>query len=343
MGFVYADEKLKRSELASTPLSSVRRPTLTGGTYADQVAALAPVQMQGGRSDVNGIHSLAARGTVGSGAQLPHLEKIQMAFGSHDVSRVETYTGGRAAEANRSMGADAYATGNKIAFRHSPDLHTAAHEAAHIVQQRAGVSLKGGVGVAGDRYESHADRVADAVVKGESAQGLLDQFSGRGAPSKGIQQSPASDYQKLLNKRSLAASWVDHFRNMNGLLADAFSTPALAQTRSGLTKLKNAVIVMDNISKLETLYTGLSALASKSPAKAVQRYLARPNAGNQSAVLNDFGQVLNGIGAFASFVPIAGPAFGMIMSGATRLIGGASRNIHYRNERALWRHGLEFR
>jgi hypothetical protein len=39
-----------------------------------------------------------------------------------------------------------YATGNHVAFKGAPNLHTAAHEAAHVVQQRGGVQLKGGVG-----------------------------------------------------------------------------------------------------------------------------------------------------------------------------------------------------
>lgn len=75
------------------------------------------------------------------------------------------------------MGAEAYATGNDVAFRASPDLHTAAHEAAHVVQQRGSVQLAGGVGQAGDSYEQHADAVADAVVAGRSAEALLGRVS----------------------------------------------------------------------------------------------------------------------------------------------------------------------
>jgi len=48
-----------------------------------------------------------------------------------------------------------------------------AHEAAHVIQQRGGVQLKGGVGEAGDAYERQADEVADRVVQGESAEELL--------------------------------------------------------------------------------------------------------------------------------------------------------------------------
>ncbi len=110
----------------------------------------------------------------GSGGTLPHAEQIQAAFGHHDVGHVQAYTGGAAIEASQAIGAEAYASGAKIAFASAPSLHTAAHEAAHVVQQQAGVSLSGGVGQAGDRYERHADAVADLVVRGESAESLLD-------------------------------------------------------------------------------------------------------------------------------------------------------------------------
>jgi hypothetical protein len=55
------------------------------------------------------------------------------------------------------------------------------------VQQRAGVALKGDIDQSGDEYEQHADAVADAVVRGDSAEPLLDRMAGRGASA-----SPAS-------------------------------------------------------------------------------------------------------------------------------------------------------
>ncbi|MCA9516565.1 MAG: DUF4157 domain-containing protein, partial [Myxococcales bacterium] len=109
------------------------------------------------------------------GGAMPHADTIQKAFGSHDISGVQAHTGSQASEASKAMGAEAYATGNHVVFGSAPDLHTAAHEAAHVVQQRDGVSLAGGVGKAGDSYEQHADKVADAVVAGKSAEGLLSQ------------------------------------------------------------------------------------------------------------------------------------------------------------------------
>ncbi len=69
------------------------------------------------------------------------------------------------------------------------DLHTVAHEAARVVQQRAGVQLTGGVGEAGDPYERHADEIADRVVQGKSAESLLDAMG----PARGA--APASSVQ----------------------------------------------------------------------------------------------------------------------------------------------------
>ncbi len=135
-------------------------------------------------------HSIAKSGVSGASDPLPHGDRIQSAFGHHDVSSVRTRTGGRAAKANQSLGSNAYARQNDIAFRAAPSLHLAAHEAAHTVQQKRGVKLKGGIGRKGDPYEQQADAVADAVVEGGSAEALLDQDPvAQGTPSgPGVQQ-----------------------------------------------------------------------------------------------------------------------------------------------------------
>jgi len=65
-----------------------------------------------------------------------------------------------------------------------------AHEAAHVVQQRGGVQLEGGIGQPGDSYEQHADAVADAVVAGRSAAPLLDQASHTAASGSAVQRKP---------------------------------------------------------------------------------------------------------------------------------------------------------
>ena len=127
------------------------------------------------------IHLHAERGVAGAGGPLPHADAIQQSFGHHDVAGVRAHVGGDAAEAASVIGASAYATRDAVAFAAAPDLRQAAHEAAHVVQQRGGVRLDGGVGRSGDPYECHADEVAALVVRGESAEALLDTMSHRGA------------------------------------------------------------------------------------------------------------------------------------------------------------------
>jgi len=180
---------------------SEQEATLSAGHSTDfnaQSAALQPdnaVQMKGGDIQQKNVHDIAARGTQGAGGSLPYADKIQAAFGRHDISNVQAYSGGAAAEASTAMGAEAYASGNNIAFKSSPSLHTAAHEAAHVVQQRAGVSLQGGVGKAGDSYEQHADSVADAVVAGRSAESILDKMAGSSTSAAAATQKKSSPIQ----------------------------------------------------------------------------------------------------------------------------------------------------
>lgn len=123
-------------------------------------------------------HRAAAEGISEPGGALPHLSQIQRAFGRHDVSGIRAHTGPRAARASRAISARAFTTGEHIAFSGSPDLHTVAHEAAHVVQQRRGVNLASGIGQTGDRYEQHADRVAERVRSGQGAEDLLDKVPG---------------------------------------------------------------------------------------------------------------------------------------------------------------------
>ena len=126
------------------------------------------------------IHAHATAGVAGAGAPLPHLAEIQRSFGRHDVSGVRAQVAGAATEAAGAIGARAYAVGDAVAFAATPDLRLAAHEAAHVIQQRGGVQLAGGVGAVGDPYERHADEVAELVVRGASAEAVLDRLAGDG-------------------------------------------------------------------------------------------------------------------------------------------------------------------
>jgi hypothetical protein len=183
-------------ESADSGARQVQKVARTNPGYDAQLAALSPkqpVQAKGGVKDTSHVHETAQSGVVGSGSTLPHADTIQKSFGSFDVSGMRAHVGGAAAVANKGLGSEAYATGNQVAFRDQPSLHTAAHEATHVLQQQSGVQLQGGVGAAGDSYERHADRVADTVVQGRSAEAEIGKMvgaphgSGAGVQTKATQ------------------------------------------------------------------------------------------------------------------------------------------------------------
>ncbi|HWU88901.1 MAG TPA: DUF4157 domain-containing protein [Kofleriaceae bacterium] len=188
----------RTGEDATTEQPKIGHYTLTGQLQRRSIAPLWGLhpaayetlqRMAGGGSaaapgspaDPRDAHAIAERGVAGAGAPLPHHDAVQASFGRHDIGGIKSQVGGEAAAASAAVGARGYAVGDRVAFADEPDLHTAAHEAAHVVQQRRGVALKDGIGEAGDVYEQHADAVADAVVAGRSAEGLLDRMAGTGA------------------------------------------------------------------------------------------------------------------------------------------------------------------
>lgn len=141
------------------------------------------------------VHRVAQQGTSGAGSQLPHLDTIQRAFGKYDVSNVNAYSDTTAQEANRALGSQAFAAGNHVALGSTHDLFSVAHEAAHVVQQRGGVSVD--VGQKGDSYEQHADHVAKMVVEGHSAEPLLDTTAGSVATTSHGPSTPVGAVQFL--------------------------------------------------------------------------------------------------------------------------------------------------
>jgi outer membrane protein OmpA-like peptidoglycan-associated protein len=151
------------------------------------------------------VQAIAAEGAQGAGEQLPHVDRIQQLFGRHDVTGTKAQVGGAGTKAAQAIGAEAYTQGNAAVFAGPPSLHTAAHEAAHVVQQRAGVSVPGGVGQEGDAHERHADAVADRVVAGESAEDLLDEVAGGGGGEAVQAKSLGAGFGQ-----ALAARYVQH-------------------------------------------------------------------------------------------------------------------------------------
>ena len=194
-----------RTEAAAAPVdgaaSDGSRPAEPGGTTGT-AGTTAPVQPKGELTGPD-VMSTVSVGIEGDGGSLPFLDTIQASFGAHDVGGVRAHVGGAAATATASLGAEAYATGDDVAFHRAPDLHTAAHEAAHVVQQRAGVELDGGIGHAGDIYERQADAVADAVVRGDDVESVLDGDAATPAPAPVrspalLSSGPAVPYREMM-------------------------------------------------------------------------------------------------------------------------------------------------
>jgi len=247
---------------ASAPAARADHATPGKTALTDAVAPVAPVQRKaepaGQTVDDAGVHQAAAAGVAGSGSALPHADRIQESFGpAHDVSGVRAHVGGAAGMAAEQIGARAYATGDQVAFRDAPDLHTAAHEAAHVVQQRGGVQLKGGVGVEGDPHERHADAVADRVVRGESAGDLLTAYGG-GAATSGVQRDGdardlGADERILSTNATYAADgYLPWFRDQIKAKLTAWDLafdPAavkLATLKQGSGSVKAVVIAWNN-------------------------------------------------------------------------------------------------
>ena len=184
-----------------------------------------------GDPDLDGedARTVAASGFTGGGGPLPMLDRVQASFGHHDVGGVRAHVGGAAAEASDALGARAYASEDQVAFASPPDLFLVAHEAAHVVQQRGGVQLSGGLGRAGDEHERHADAVAGAVVRGESAEPLLDRYQG-GGPSSAVQRHPGDDEPLRERTRQQQVTVSEDFESFRAAVTQWLAREVMSRT-----------------------------------------------------------------------------------------------------------------
>ena len=185
---------------AAVVTAAARGASLRPPTYGVGVVDHSPVQGFGmaapGRSEGAGLHRAAELGVSGAGGSLPHLKELSRAFGKHDLSGVKAHCDGPAARGAASLGTIAYARGEHVAFAGPPSLRVAAHEAAHVVQQRSGLQLPQGFGRADDVHERMADAVAERVVAGRSAEDLLDRVASP-ARAQADASAPVQCYQQL--------------------------------------------------------------------------------------------------------------------------------------------------
>ena len=155
-------------------VASVDRPARPGGDHVRPSRREQGVPRFLGAAEGAHATAQAEAGTRAGGQRLPHYDLLSRAFGpGHDLSSVKACIGGDAATACGALGAEGFAFGSSIAFAARPDPWLAAHEATHVVQQRAGDAPASGSGRPGDRHERQADAVADRVAAGRSAADLL--------------------------------------------------------------------------------------------------------------------------------------------------------------------------
>ena len=174
---------------------------------------------------------LAAALAPNSSQPLPHRDAIERSFGpGHDLSTVRAEVGGRAAQTTAFLSASAFTHGEQIAFRRQPSLEEAAHEAAHVIQQRQGARIDGGLSRATDAWETRADAIAARVTRGEPAADLL------GPPAPAVSATDAPVQRRLIAHGSAV--------DFNGFLA-------LAESASG------QVLVRDPVSDVVTATASL--------------------------------------------------------------------------------------
>lgn len=182
-----------------TPVASAPRRAVDSSTVSVPNQTLG-VPAQQATSPPAAAAETARQGLGDASAGLPHFEILQQAFAGFDLSGVRSSVGGEAKQASQRLCAEAYATPEGVGFRDYPTLHTAAHEAAHVVQQRMG-HAPSRIG-RDDPLEQHADRVADAVVAGDATAPLFNEL-GQGGASVGqaVQLKSAKEQAEDLEAR----------------------------------------------------------------------------------------------------------------------------------------------
>lgn len=237
-------------------------------------------------------HAVAAHGVDGATSDFPHRPTIEDLFGQPIGARAAL--GGGAAAACDELGARAYTRGDRVAFAStSPDLHLAAHEAAHTVQQRQGIQLSGGFGHAGDAHERMADEAADRVTRGESA---ADLFGGRGATSA----APAGVQMQQRPEGSGGQGWqavVAAIRRADPVAGSHDYQGALhALETLSMADMLRALQEVANLGELENFFREAGAHGSDRARAAFRAvYIERNVSSVDRSVLDDLNQILSSL------------------------------------------------
>jgi hypothetical protein len=172
------DSVADRDELAPGRRARTAEPALVARKGAVS-SGIIRRKVRDGNGVVEGAGELVDRAATSSGAPLPTalLRKFEASLGA-DLGSVRVHTSGASEDAAGAVGAKAYTLGQDIHFgagHYDPSSaageHLLAHEVAHTVQQRGGVTTRQNkleVSTPQDAAEYEADLAADAMVRSES-------------------------------------------------------------------------------------------------------------------------------------------------------------------------------
>ena len=206
------------------------------------------------------IFPTALAGTRTPGTRYPHDAAIARSFGRHTIAGLQAHLGPAASASAAAIDAEAYALGDHVVFSRPPDLRTAAHEAAHAIQQRAGLSLPTRVGRVGDDHERHADAVAERVQAGQSAEPLLDRVAppGQDLPRSEpvVQRLIRFSYTQWLAQRPATQALVSEF--VKDFITPEYQLAHSAAKGKGTSKMaddESAAALLTALTALTTAFT----------------------------------------------------------------------------------------
>jgi hypothetical protein len=265
------------------------------------------------------VADVASEGASGSGHTLPNFHVVQRSFGKHNISNIRAHTDTAATESMTVLGKGPYATGQNVVLGQSTDLYTVAHEAAHVIQQRSSLQLKDNVGQSNDPHEQHANAVANQVVRGKSAEGLLDQYVDSSG-SQGVSQTPVVQCrlgtirQNLINsnpQRATNAAYLQILQLLQqGATIQAAGGPSVAQCDQMLELIKQIRVLLQTavstkwFSKGAARNAALDAMRVSLNSEEYQITLARVTARNAAEIVintdpHGYAGPLPGLGAQA--------------------------------------------
>jgi len=179
--------------LASSPgvhRSVLQLQRMFGNQYVQRMALIARQAVGPAEAGQDVEHTIQSRRGGGAALDSPVRGRMEKAFGA-DFSGVRIHQDHTANALNHSLQARAFTTGQDIFFRqgaYQPGSSTGreliAHELTHVVQQNGDrvekkIQTKMSVSQPGDAYEVEADRMAQAVMRQESALTPAAEAGGR--------------------------------------------------------------------------------------------------------------------------------------------------------------------